>query len=96
MALENWKVQQMPRALLIVLLLWAGVSNAIGKEAEAANEDVPKGPGFSAPQGKTNAPQGGAQKPAPSTGSVNGGGKSAPSGGGGGGAGGSKGGAPHK
>ena len=38
----------MPRVLLIVLLLWAGLSSAIGKEAEAANEDVPKPPpGFS-------------------------------------------------
>jgi len=44
----------MPRVLLIVLLLWAGLSSAIGKEAEAANEDVPKPPPGFSPGNLTN------------------------------------------
>jgi hypothetical protein len=78
----------MPSVLLIVLLIWAGLSNAIGKEAEAANEDVPKPPpGFSpgnlttqtpsAPKPSTGSGNGAAPKSNPSAGPTNGAGKPA-------------------
>jgi hypothetical protein len=61
---------------LIVILLGVGLSHANGKEAEAANEDVPKPPSNfspgsltnpkpSAPQPSTGAGNGAARKPAP-------------------------------
>jgi hypothetical protein len=71
----------MPRILLAFVLLCAGLSHVHGKEAEAANEDVPKPPpGFSPALGFTK-PQ--SDKPSqPPTGSANGTDKkSAPSGG---------------
>ena len=69
--------------LAIVVLLSAGLAGAHGKPAEAANEDVPKGPSAPPPSQASGKSQGGQQQPA--TGSVSGGhAKSAPSGGGGG------------
>jgi hypothetical protein len=65
------------QGMLISLLLLGSLTGINGREAEAANEDVPKGPGFNAPQGKPTATQG-EQKPAASTGSINGGEKKGP------------------
>jgi hypothetical protein len=59
--------------MFVGILLLGSLTGINGKEAEAANEDVPKGPGFNALQGKTTAPQSRDQKPAASTGGVNGG-----------------------
>jgi hypothetical protein len=82
----------MVRQLLVVVVLLCALTEANGKEVEARNEDVPKGPAIAAPAQSNSKPS---QSP---TGSVNGGGKSAPSGGDGkrpaGGSG--KGGAPGK
>jgi hypothetical protein len=68
----------MPRVLLILFMFWAGLSSVNGKEAEAANEDVPKPPPGFSPGNLTN------QKPsAPKTaGSGNGAAPKTSSGGG--------------
>jgi hypothetical protein len=81
----------MPSVLLVVILIWAGLSGARGTEAEAVNEDVPKPPpGFSpgnittqkSSSAKTpaGAGNGGAQSSTPSGGVTNGAGKPAGSG----------------
>jgi hypothetical protein len=59
----------MPSVLLIVVLVWVGLSSAIGKEAEAANEDVPKPPPGFSPGNLTNP---NASAPRTSNGSGNG------------------------
>jgi len=84
-------IQSMPSVLLILAMLWAGLSSVNGTEAEAANEDVPKPPpGFSpgnlttqrsAPKTSPAPGKGAAPKTAPSEGAANGSGK--PAGGGG-------------
>ena len=59
----------------VLVLVAAGLVSVQGKEAEARNEDVPKGPAVAAPPQSSNKPS---QSP---TGSVNGGNKgSSPSG----------------
>jgi hypothetical protein len=86
------------QCMFVGILLLGSLTGVNGKEAEAANEDVPKGPGFNALQGKTTAPQSGDQKPGASTGSVDGGDKKGAAGGGGvtGSSGGGKGSGSHK
>jgi hypothetical protein len=59
------------QCVFVGFLVLGSLTGLNAKEAEAANEDVPKGPGFNAPQSKATGPQSG-QKPAASTGSVNG------------------------
>jgi hypothetical protein len=86
----------MVRVLCVMsILLWVAVA-ANATEAEARNEDVPKGPSAPPPSQVGGKPQNSQDQQRPSTGSVSGGNtKPAPSGGGGAGAGG-KGVAPGK
>ncbi len=78
----NGCVPMCRRYIAAMLILLSGVTVAIGKEAEAANEDVPEGPGYVAP-GQPTPPRSDSQRAPPSTGSVNAEGKkSVPSGGG--------------
>jgi hypothetical protein len=55
----------MVRQWACVMLLLVSLGSANGKEAEAANEDVPRGPGIINPQGNTPTTPTAPTKPAP-------------------------------